>query len=67
MKPWYSTEEVAAELGVSSETVRRYIRANLLGATLISAGRRPTYRISDAALTEFRKKHVLDKRADGQE
>jgi excisionase family DNA binding protein len=67
MTRWYSTQEVAELLGVSSETVRRFIAKKLLGATVISAGERPTYRISEAALADFRRRHVHDSLADEQE
>ena len=67
MTRWYSTQEVAAILGVTSETVRRLIRARRLAAVVILGGERPTFRISEQALEEFRRKFTRDSLRDERE
>ncbi|RZU16419.1 excisionase family DNA binding protein [Kribbella rubisoli] len=50
---WLTVPEVAAELRVSVEHVRRSIRrGDLLAVNLATSGR-PTYRISQSALDGF--------------
>lgn len=54
---WLSTEEVADEIGVTPQSVRRYIGSGKLHARVLLTGARPTYRIRrhdlDAFLTRF--------------
>lgn len=59
-KPWLTTSEVAEELGVSPDTVRRLIRDRRLRASAIRAGRRITLRVRRTDLDAFRVAYVKD-------
>jgi excisionase family DNA binding protein len=48
---WMNVEQVADELGVHVETIRKWIRENQLNA--VSLGRRGGYRIRRSALEDF--------------
>jgi excisionase family DNA binding protein len=67
MTRWYSTEEIGVILGVTSETVRRLIRARRLAATVFLGGERPTFRISQEALDEYRRRFTRDSLRDDWE
>ncbi len=67
MKRWYSTQEVAAELGVSAETVRKFIHERRLAARVILGGKRPMFRVSADALADFRRRWVRDSVRDDWE
>lgn len=56
-------------LGVSDDTVRRYVAEGLLRAQAIAAGRRGrvTLRIHQRDLDEFRARYVRDTSADDWE
>ena len=48
---WMNVEQVAGELGVHVETIRKWIREKQLNA--VSLGRRGGYRIRRSALEDF--------------
>ena len=48
---WLNVEQVAGELGVHVETIRKWIREKQLNA--VSLGRRGGYRIRRSALEDF--------------
>jgi excisionase family DNA binding protein len=50
---WLRTEQVAAELGVTSEWVRRQIAAGRLAARRFQTGDRAFYRIRRSDLEKF--------------
>jgi excisionase family DNA binding protein len=55
---WYTVAEVAARLRQSEEHVRHLIRARHLGHRKLNPdARRPTYRISEAALVKYEQQH----------
>lgn len=59
---WYTVAEVAERLNQSEEQVRHLIRARYLGFRKLNPdARRPTYRISEAAIQKYEKQH--EKRA----
>jgi excisionase family DNA binding protein len=58
---------VAEELGVSDDTVRRWIADQALRASAIVVGRRVTLRVSRADLEAFRARHVRDTTTDDWE
>ena len=64
---WLRTTDVAEELGVTDETVRRLIHARLLRATVIAAGTRRIFRIRASDLAAFRRAHTRDSIADDWE
>jgi excisionase family DNA binding protein len=51
---WLDVEQVADELGVHVETIRKWIREKQLNA--VSLGRRGGYRIRRSALEDFLRK-----------
>lgn len=51
---WLNVEQVAGELGVHVETIRKWIREKQLNA--VSLGRRGGYRIRRSALEDFLRK-----------
>jgi excisionase family DNA binding protein len=57
---WMTTTEVALELGVSDDTVRRHIRERRLRASQIASGERVTFRVRRRDLDEFRAAYVRD-------
>lgn len=57
---WMTTAEVAAELGRSTETIRRYVRERRLRADVIVINGRATIRISRDDFDEFRRRYVRD-------
>ncbi len=67
MARWYTTQEVAAILGMSGETVRRHIRERRLAAIVFTSGERPVFRISEEALSAFRKTYTRDSIKDDWE
>ena len=67
MTRWYSTQEIAARLGVTSETVRTLIRERRLAARVILGGSRRTFRISSEALADFQRSYVRDSIRDDWE
>lgn len=54
-----TTEDVAAELVISTEQVRRLIRRGELAAVNLASVRRPNYRISRAALDQYLSDHAV--------
>lgn len=64
---WLHTTEVAEELGVSPETVRRFVRMRVLRATVLLVGGRRTFRIDRADLERFKAAHVRDSVTDDWE
>jgi excisionase family DNA binding protein len=66
---WLTTSDVADDLGVSGETVRRYIRTGRLRASAFvgASSGRTTYRIARAAFTDFRTAYVKDTGRDDWE
>jgi len=54
---WLSTQEVGLRLGMSGEWVRRQIVARRLTAAVYATGRRRTYRIAEADLEAFLRRH----------
>jgi excisionase family DNA binding protein len=67
MTRWYTTQQVAAILGVTGETVRRHIRERRLAAVVFTSGERATFRISDEAIAAFRKAYTRDSMRDDWE
>lgn len=53
-----TTAEVAAKLGVSRQTVTRWIREGKLRVISIRASGRPTYRVPVSRFREFLKEYV---------
>jgi len=66
-KPWLTTSEVADELGVSPDTVRRLIKERRLRASAITVGKRVTLRIRSSDLDAFRHVYVKDTVTDDWE
>lgn len=66
-KLWLTTAEVADDLGLSPDTVRRLIRERRLRATAITVGRRVTLRIRRSDLDAFRAVYVKDTVSDDWE
>ena len=64
---WMRTTEVAEELGVDPETVRRLIRARRLRATVLLASGRPTFRILRSDFERFRAAYTRDSVVDDWE
>ncbi len=65
---WMSTTEVAEELGVTPETVRRWIRDRRLRATvLIQSERATTFRVRRSDFNAFRDAYVRDTLTDDWE
>lgn len=64
---WMRTTDVAAELGVTSESVRRFIREQRLRATAIVSGGRTTFRIRRRDFEVFRQVYVKDTTKDDWE
>lgn len=63
---WKTTREIADELGVSDDTVRRYIAEGWLRAQAIIASRhaRVTLRVHQRDLDAFRVRYVRDTSVD---
>jgi excisionase family DNA binding protein len=55
-----TTEEVAQLLGVTRQTVSRWIREGRLGARAIQSGSRVIYRIRYSSFVAFVKRYVRD-------
>lgn len=53
---WIGTEEAARRLGMSSEWIRRQIRAGRLPARAWLVGKRPTYRLRLSDLDDFERR-----------
>lgn len=64
---WLTTSEVAAVLGVSVDTVRRYIRERRLRSFALVKGERTVYRVRRADLLVFRATYVRDTMSDDWE
>jgi excisionase family DNA binding protein len=64
---WMHTTEVADELGVSPETIRRLIRARRLRATVLVVGGRRTFRILYSDFERFRRTFTRDSIVDDWE
>lgn len=64
---WMHTTEIADELGVSPETVRRLIRARRLRATVLLVGGRPTFRVRRSDFERFRRTFTRDSTVDDWE
>lgn len=63
-----TTEQAAAQVGMSPEWVRKQIRAQRLRATVLRIGAgRPTYRIAVEDWRVFRRRYVKDTRVDDWE
>jgi excisionase family DNA binding protein len=65
--PWLRTTDVAEELGITDETVRRLIHARLLRATVIVTGERRIFRVRRSDLEAFRRAHTRDSVSDDWE
>lgn len=63
MPSWLSTADVARELGMSPQWVRRQVAERRLGARVFVTGRRRTIRIERSSLEAFISLHVLDPRS----
>lgn len=57
---YLTTANVAAAIGVSRQTVDRWIREGRLPARRIQVGERATYRIRRSDLTAFVRRYVSD-------
>jgi excisionase family DNA binding protein len=57
---WMTTEEVAHLLGVTRQTISRWIREGRLPARAIASGPRVIYRIRYSAFIEFVRRYVRD-------
>ena len=57
---WLSSSDVAARVGVSRQTVARWIREHKLRARRIEVGGRAIYRIRQVDLAAFVTKYVRD-------
>lgn len=64
---WLHTTEVADELGVSPETVRRFIRMRVLRASVLFINGRRTFRVLRSELDRFKVAHVMDSVTDDWE
>ena len=65
--PWMRTTDVAPELGVAADTVRRFIRTRRLRASVIVVNGRPTFRIRRRDFEGFRRSYVKDSISDDWE
>lgn len=54
-----TVEGVAEELAISPEHTRRLIRRGELAAVNIAGSKRPTYRVSRAALDQYLRDHAV--------
>jgi excisionase family DNA binding protein len=61
---WVTTGAAAEALGVTAETVRRYIRTGRLRAQVIGGGERPTFRIRRTDLEAFLSTYARDTAVD---
>jgi excisionase family DNA binding protein len=66
-KPWLTRSEVAGELGLSADTVRRLIKERRLRAIAITVGRRVTLRVRRTDLDAFLHVYVKDTSTDDWE
>ena len=57
---WMTTTDVAEKLGVTRQTVARWIRDQRLQATRIRVGKRATYRITRLDFVAFVRRYVED-------
>lgn len=57
---YLTTADAAARIGVSRQTIDRWIRLKLLKATRIEVGARAVYRIRPADLADFVRRYVRD-------
>lgn len=64
---WLTTTDIANDLGVSAETVRRMIRAKKIAAIALVGSRRTTYRISRRSFEAYRGRFVKDTSVDDWE
>lgn len=64
---WMHTSEVAEELGVSVDTVRRLIGARRLRARVLLISGRPTFRVRRSDFEAFFSAHVRDSIRDDWE
>ena len=56
LRDWWSVQQVAAELQVDAETVRRWIRRGILPAESLGRGTGGGYRVALADLDTFTRK-----------
>ena len=64
-REWYSTQQVAQVVGMTSQWVRRQIDAGRLNARYFDGAGRRTYRIHRTDLREFLRRHGRDSIDDG--
>jgi excisionase family DNA binding protein len=57
-RPYVTTTEVAAALGVERQTVARWIRTGKLRAIRIRVGQRSIYRIEVAEVRAFARRYI---------
>lgn len=57
---WLTTAEAAARIGVTRQTIARWIREGKLPARRIQVGQRAIYRIDRRDLVAFVKQYVAD-------
>ena len=55
---WLTTTEAAALMGVSRQTVSRWIREGRLPAKRMRVGQRSIYRVSEHDLAEFARRYI---------
>lgn len=67
MRVWLTPAEIAQELGVTGETVRRWIRERRLAASARVVNERISYRVSRSSYEEFCRDHIRDTMTDDWE
>lgn len=63
---WFTTKQVATELGICRETVAALIRSGQLAAINVSlspSSRRPRYRVSERELETFKRERSVERSA----
>lgn len=66
-REWYSTQQVAQVVGMTSQWVRRQIDAGRLNARYFDGAGRRTYRIHRTDLREFLRRFGRDSLDDGDD
>ena len=64
---WLTPRDIAAEIGVSTDTVLRLIHERHLRAQVLEVQGRRTYRVRPADWASFRERHVFDSQHDDWE
>lgn len=57
-EPLMTTDEIARALGITRQTVTRWIRQGKLAAITIRVGSRPVYRVTRPAFRAFLRRYV---------